>query len=43
MGYIKIAEDENGDEPIEIPVEDNGTLFLSSVNGLLIVCSKFLL
>uniref|UniRef100_H2ZBU8 RRM domain-containing protein n=1 Tax=Ciona savignyi TaxID=51511 RepID=H2ZBU8_CIOSA len=33
VSYVKIAEDENEEEPIEIPTEENGTLFLSSVTA----------
>lgn len=29
-GYVKVAEDE-GEEPIELPLEDDGTLLLSTL------------
>nr|NP_001071830.1 Tardbp protein [Ciona intestinalis]BAE06721.1 Ci-Tardbp [Ciona intestinalis] len=31
--YVKIAEDEQEEEPIEIPTEEDGTLYLSSVTA----------
>nr|CAB3266817.1 Tardbp protein [Phallusia mammillata] len=35
MSFVRIAEDEHDEEPIEIPVENDGTLFLSSI------CAQF--
>lgn len=36
MVYIRIAEDES-DEPIEIPTEDDGTIILSTVTGIILL------
>ena len=32
--YIKVGEYENDPEPIELPVEKDDTIFLSSITGL---------
>ena len=32
--YIRIADDEN-EEPIEVPTEDDSTILLSTITGLL--------
>ena len=36
--YVRIAEEEDG-EAIEIPTETDGTIILSSVNGVLFILS----
>ncbi|PIK58354.1 putative TAR DNA-binding protein 43 isoform X2 [Apostichopus japonicus] len=33
MEFIRVAEDQNDQEPIELPVEDDGTILLSTVTG----------
>jgi hypothetical protein len=45
MSFVKVAEEE-GDEPMELPVEDDGSLLLTTLTGQFpgrFYCKPFLL